>query len=688
MDASSPLAAMHRPSAPPFGRRDLFTNMHVRISPGKPSRGVGRLGGSGLFSIRDQYNQESFGMSMGSMGMGSSPAGSLAADLCQNFSIGEDGSPRFPTPRRALFTSCHVPTPNMTSNPSTVNASRRGSSFLKRPPMPMPSSPLPIDSLMEMTPVAKKQAVSRFNVPLASVDVSSFDSPASPSPNTDMMMVLESPCPSQQQTRPQPQPIQTQTQVETQPQTLPPPPAFEPPVRPLSSASAFERRKIIPRRASLTRAKGHSFAGPIRAQSADNQLPLFKFGESRPALVQTSSSLSISECFQESPPQPAAVSVVPATTTDSASAIPAERRPQTSHSPCPNSTSNPSSGSGLHAPIRFRPPFASTSSSSSASSSRSGSPINGGHIRRPSSSFIRPRRQYRRSLSMFENPIDMMRPKRGDDNAGPGPSGLRPSLLPSVMDTDDTAPAGPALPHFFPAGQNDSIPRINRETLLSVLDGQYNDTFQNKLIIDCRFEYEYEGGHINEAINYNDKDLLAKHLFNTPMEGRTLIVLHCEYSAHRAPLMARHLRAADRTANAESYPRLTYPELYILDGGYSGFFTEHPCRCYPQAYVEMDAAEHAFTCEREMGRLKQTRKGLHRAQTFAFGQHNESPSAGHGVKETLGKNSTSFYEFNDVSSPTAPGRSMSSAPSPSMMMGASPILGCDRGFPRRRMASY
>ncbi|EPE06357.1 hypothetical protein F503_02485 [Ophiostoma piceae UAMH 11346] len=671
MEASSPLAAMHRPSAPPFGRRDLFTNLHVRLSPGKPSRGVGRLGGSGIFSIRDQYNQESYGPIHGS-----SPAGSLAADLCQNFSIGEDGSPRFPTPRRALFTSCHTSS-NMSSN--------RGSSFLKRPPMPVPSSPLPIEALMEMTPVPKKTAPSRFSVPVAGIDMSSFESPASPSPNIDMMMMLESPCPSSQPQLPQQreQEQQREAQAQAQTQALPPPPAFEPPARPLSSASAFERRKL-PRRASLTRAKGYSFAGvPARTHSADNQLPLFKFGESRPPLTQTSSSLSISECFQESPPQPAAASSV----TDSAgsSQLPDERRPQTSDSPCPN----PSSGSGLHGPIRFRPPFASTSSSSSASSSRSGSPI--GHIRRPSSSFVRPRRQYRRSLSMFENPIDMMRPKRGDDNAGPGPSGLQPSLLASVMDTDEPAPSGPALPHFFPAGQNDSIPRINRETLLSVLDGQYNDTFENKLIIDCRFEYEYEGGHINEAINYNDKDLLAKHLFNTPMDGRTLIVLHCEYSAHRAPLMARHLRAEDRTANAEHYPRLTYPELYILDGGYSGFFTEHPCRCYPQAYVEMDAAEHAYTCEREMGRLKQARKGLHRAQTFAFGQHNESPSANHGSGNNgLGDKNThrSIYEFNDVSSPIAPGRSVSSVPSPSMMMGASPILGCDRGFPRRRMASY
>jgi M-phase inducer tyrosine phosphatase len=68
--------------------------------------------------------------------------------------------------------------------------------------------------------------------------------------------------------------------------------------------------------------------------------------------------------------------------------------------------------------------------------------------------------------------------------------------------------------------------------------------------------------------------------------------------------------------------------MYILQGGYSTFFSEHRDRCFPQNYVEMNAKEHEFACEREMGRLKQRTK-LSRAQTYAFGtQHmNESPTA-------------------------------------------------------------
>ncbi|KAF4512520.1 hypothetical protein G6O67_001649 [Ophiocordyceps sinensis] len=127
--------------------------------------------------------------------------------------------------------------------------------------------------------------------------------------------------------------------------------------------------------------------------------------------------------------------------------------------------------------------------------------------------------------------------------------------------------------------------------------------------------------------------------------------------------MARHIRSEDRTVNAEHYPRLTYPEVYILDGGYSSFFAEHRGRCFPPEYVEMSDEKHQRTCEREMGRLK-TRKGLGRAQTFAFGQRgeprvNNSPT-GH-------------------SRPTSRLASMTS-------LGHAPVPG--ERSPARRMASY
>lgn len=357
---------------------------------------------------------------------------------------------------------------------------------------------------------------------------------------------------------------------------------------------------------------------PSRSQ-LEEKLPPFRFGAGDSNSSYISSKLSLGECFESaSPPQ--------------------DRRPLSANSPCPPIQLN----------MRVKSQFGSING---LGGSRHGSPMNC-HSRRQSNPFLRNRKQFRRSLSMFEHPADIMRSKsEAEDSA---------AALQSVAAIEEAHE--PVLPHFLPDDPMDTIPRISKATLLDVLDGKFSDKFDQKMVIDCRFEYEYDGGHIEGAVNHNDKELLASQLFQTPMPGRTLLIFHCEYSAHRAPLMARLVRSEDRTANAEYYPRLTYPEVYILDGGYSGFFAEHRGRCYPPAYVEMSDEKHQRTCEREMGRLK-SRKGLGRAQTFAFGQRE------HCVDQ----------------SPTAPARP-SSRHARIDMIGDSPILG-ERNQ-TRRMASY
>lgn len=304
----------------------------------------------------------------------------------------------------------------------------------------------------------------------------------------------------------------------------------------------------------------------------ETQLPFFRFGESK--LSRTSSAASLGDDDENQPP-------------------PQERRPP--------------SANGLAGSLRYRPHMAGYNG---VSASRNGSPADC-RGRRPANPFIRTRKQLRRSLSMFEHPEDVM-------NSKTEPATAASNALQAVMDIEEVQE--PLLPNFPADDPGDTIPRINKETLIDVLDGKYSGSFQQKMIIDCRFEYEYEGGHVDGAINYNDKELLTKQLFDTPMEGRTLIVFHCEYSAHRAPLMARHVRSHDRNVNAANYPHLTYPDVYILSGGYSEFFDAHSCRCYPQSYVEMSDEKHQRTCERELGRLKARKQPtLGRARTYAFG---------------------------------------------------------------------
>lgn len=126
---------------------------------------------------------------------------------------------------------------------------------------------------------------------------------------------------------------------------------------------------------------------------------------------------------------------------------------------------------------------------------------------------------------MFEHPGDVMKQEKEE---------YAPSNLQAVMDIDDSP--GLKLPHFIP-DEPDSLPRISDETLIDVLNGKFDDAFDKRMIIDCRFEYEYEGGHIDGAQNFCDKEALAKELFSELSLSNTLLIFHCEYSAHRAPLM-------------------------------------------------------------------------------------------------------------------------------------------------------
>ena len=226
---------------------------------------------------------------------------------------------------------------------------------------------------------------------------------------------------------------------------------------------------------------------------------------------------------------------------------------------------------------------------------------------------------------MFQHPDDVM--KEEQDTFEPQPS------LAVVMDVDKDHTL--QLPHFVPDDEPDSLPRISQETMVDILESKFHDRYEKVVVVDCRFEYEYNGGHIENAVNFNDKQQLAKELFNDNAPSSVLLILHCEYSVHRAPLTAKYIRSHDRTVNAAHYPKLTYPEMYILDGGYSKFFSQYRSKCFPQNYVEMNDQRHEKACERGLAKVKQRQK-LFRNQTFTFGDGGPSKCP-HPVNSHPGK---------------------------------------------------
>lgn len=265
--------------------------------------------------------------------------------------------------------------------------------------------------------------------------------------------------------------------------------------------------------------------------------------------------------------------------------------------------------------------------------------------------FKRPRRTH----SMFQDPKELMQEELDEEKE----MVRRLSLSPDVNNNVDSflVSSDCTLESFSVEG--DPFRRIKRETLVQILDGQYSHYYDRHVVIDCRFEYEYDGGHIDGAININSKDRLEELL--TDEEGilgnghnnnnmmmrpgkrggdsrkRTLLIFHCEYSAHRGPRMAMHLRNRDRRLNMTNYPHLNFPDVVILQGGYNHFFEQFHTRCYPPQYVEMNDSMHKTTCEREMGRFRRHMK-LRSESSINKQQHQGVICSPVGLSRSLSEN--------------------------------------------------
>ncbi|KAG4302370.1 hypothetical protein PCANB_001366 [Pneumocystis canis] len=199
--------------------------------------------------------------------------------------------------------------------------------------------------------------------------------------------------------------------------------------------------------------------------------------------------------------------------------------------------------------------------------------------------------KWRRTQSLYQNSYDFLSTKHeGQDNSH---LSLQASL---EFNSNDCR----ILPCF--SIKDDRLKRIDSDIFVKLLDGHYHDQCDEYVIVDCRFEYEYNGGHIIGAVNINTKDALDALFLNNPKTRRCLIVFHCEYSSHRAPRLALYLRNRDRQLNMQR-----------------SFYEKYKERCEPQNYVEMNDSLHKSVCAREMNNFRKNTKFL-RTQTYTYGQ--------------------------------------------------------------------
>lgn len=169
-------------------------------------------------------------------------------------------------------------------------------------------------------------------------------------------------------------------------------------------------------------------------------------------------------------------------------------------------------------------------------------------------------------------------------------------------------------------GKHQDLRAITPHTLAALIKGEYSHTVNSFKIIDCRYPYEYNGGHIDGAVNIYTKEGCLELLHGKASEQhpnkRNILIFHCEFSSERGPNLYRYLRKEDRTRNIEDYPSLNYPEIYLLEGGYKNFFHHYSNMCIPIAYKEMLHPEH----EADLRHFRQKSKtwnadSRHRPQT-------------------------------------------------------------------------
>ena len=80
---------------------------------------------------------------------------------------------------------------------------------------------------------------------------------------------------------------------------------------------------------------------------------------------------------------------------------------------------------------------------------------------------------------------------------------------------------------------------------------------------------------------------------------------------------AKYLRAKDRAMNNHVYPKIYYPEVYILEGGYCQYFRTSSHRCEPPSYVKMDDPKHLASRREDLDQFRKAKFGRHKS--YAFG---------------------------------------------------------------------
>lgn len=180
--------------------------------------------------------------------------------------------------------------------------------------------------------------------------------------------------------------------------------------------------------------------------------------------------------------------------------------------------------------------------------------------------------------------------------------GYTPSMARRVVEADEPSTpafAGPCamIPSALDAALG--IPSVDGATVRALMTGAEREGLA---LIDCRFPYEHGGGRIRGAINAYLPGDVQKFMQARAYAGiHGVYVFYCEFSSERAPKMWRHVRNLDRRDHVADYPALSFPQVYVLRGGFDAFFDEYG-ECCEGNKVSMSDPQYTNSC-REYGAM-------------------------------------------------------------------------------------
>ncbi|KAG5216256.1 hypothetical protein MJG53_000662 [Ovis ammon polii x Ovis aries] len=116
-------------------------------------------------------------------------------------------------------------------------------------------------------------------------------------------------------------------------------------------------------------------------------------------------------------------------------------------------------------------------------------------------------------------------------------------------------------------GKHQDLKYISPETVVALLTGKFSHIVEKFVIVDCRYSYEYEGGHIKTAVNLPLERDAETFLLQSPitpciLDKRIILIFHCEFSSERGPRMCV-------SSGNETEPPTTTPASTILRCIYS-----------------------------------------------------------------------------------------------------------------------